>query len=171
MLQLSGTLYNTAIMSLRTGGPVGTASSPIINPNNLKIEGWNVFDNFSKEQLILPVAEVRDFIPQGIVVNDHTAMTHPDDLIRLEKILRIRFEIIGKPIVNQKGKRLGKVQDFAYDKDSYYIQKLYASPALLKSIKGDQMIIGRTQIISITDKKIVINDPTVRATSQVPVTA
>ena len=161
MLQLSSTLYNVPIMSLRTGGPVGNAIAPIINPNNLKIEGWYAQDIYSKEQLILPEREIRDIIPKGFVVNDHDAMTHRSDLVRMEKILRIKFELITKNVVSENGKKLGKVQDFAYDSNSFYVQKLYVMPTLLKSIKGDQIIIGRTQIINITDKKIVVSDPTV----------
>ena len=73
-------------MSLRTGGVIGTATSMIVNPNNLKVEGWYVTDRYSKDQLILVASEVREMLERGIAVNDHEVLSRPDELIRLQPI-------------------------------------------------------------------------------------
>jgi uncharacterized protein YrrD len=159
MLQLSQNLYNIPIMSLRTGGQVGIAIRPILNPDNLKVEGWYAQDKFSGQQLVLPAGEVRDIIRQGIVVNDHDAMTSPEELVRLNKVIGIRFEALGKPVVTEKGRKLGKVEDFSYDTESFFIQRLYVSPPIIKSFSGSQTMITRLQIVEITDKKIVVTEP------------
>jgi uncharacterized protein YrrD len=168
MLQLSDSFINTPVLSLRTGGPVGTTVSPIINPNNLKIEGFYCMDRFSKNRLVLLAQEIRDIVPDGIVVNDHEAMSEPDELVRLKEIIALQFELLGKPVITNNRKRLGKVNDYAIDTASLYIQKLYVSQSIMKSLSGGQISIGRSQILEITHKKIVVQEPTVSAQEVIP---
>jgi len=159
MLRLSNNYTNRSILSLRTGGVIGVATTPIMNPNNLKIEGWYAQNRLEKGDFILPILEIRDFIIKGLVVNDHDALTHPDDMIRLKEILELRFELIGKLVVTENKKRLGKVVDYAVDEQSNFVQKIYVTPPLLKGLTNDQILIDRSQIVEITDKKIIISNP------------
>lgn len=158
MLQLSASLIGTNVMSLRTGGPVGTTLSTIINPNNLKIEGFYCSDRFSKDHLILISQEIRDIIPEGIVVNDHEALSNPEDLVRFKNVLSLKFELLGKKVITTDKIQLGKINDYAVDTSSMYIQKLYVSQSLVKNFKGGQLSVDRSQIVEITDKKIIIQD-------------
>src|SRR5438132_1213873 len=127
MLQLRQTLINRPVMSLRTGGKIATATEVIINPNNLKIEGWYCLDQHSKKKLVLQSQEIRDIVGQGIVVNDHDALSEAADLIRLQQIIKLNFGLLGKPVVTVGGQRLGKVNDWAAELPSLFIQKLYVS--------------------------------------------
>src|SRR5579862_3565554 len=95
MLQLSNTIVNRPVLSLRTGTTIATALSPVINPNNLKIEGFYCED-VRKQQLILLPQDIRDIIPQGIVVNDEDVLSEPDELVRLKDVLALNFVLIGK---------------------------------------------------------------------------
>lgn len=158
MLQLSESLLNRPIMSLRTGQQVATALEPIINPNNLKIEGFYCSDRFSKDELVLLYQDIRDVIPQGFVVDDHDVLTNPGELVRLKETLQIGFKLIGKPVVTISKSRVGKVGDYATDMDSMYIQKIYVVQNLFKSFTGGNLGVDRTQINEITDKKIIINE-------------
>lgn len=173
MLQLSAKLFNIPIMSLRTGGPVGTAVEPIINPNNLKIEGWHAIDRFTNQSLVLPASEVRELMSEGLAVNDHDAMTEPSEMIRLKKVIDINFKLLGKKVVTENRKKVGKVNDFAFDPKSFYVQSLYLSERGLKALAGNDRIIGRGQIVQITDKTIVVRDTDVSVsfTARVPARA
>lgn len=159
MLQLSGAATNRPIMSLRTGGLVATATAPLINPNNLKIEGWYCQDRFSKDPLMLLGQDVRDVIKQGLVVNDHDVLTSPSELVRLQSIIELQFELLGKPVFTVNKKRLGKVTDYAFELPTLYIQKLYLSQPLMKSFTGGGLSIDRSQIIEITQRKVVVANP------------
>ena len=145
-------------MSLRIGAPIATADTPIINPNNLKIEGFYCTDKFSSEQLILLAQDIRDIIPQGLVVNDHDVLSTPKELVRLKPILDLEFDLIGKLVQTESKHKLGKVADFAVDDQSYFVQKLYIAQSLIKSIRSTQLSIDRTQILEITDKRIIVKD-------------
>ena len=166
MLRLSGIYHNRDILSLRTGRAIGHAFSPVINPNNLKIEGWWASSKDEKDTMILPAGEVRDLIAKGLVVNDHDAMTAPSDLIRMKETLDIDYELVGKSVVSENKKRIGKVQDYSVDDKSMYIQKIYVSQSLLHGINKNQIIIDRNQVVEVTDKKIIVKDPSVKVTAK-----
>lgn len=158
MLQLANALDGLAVMSLRTGGMVARAERPIINPNNLKIEGWYCRDHFSKEELILLIKDLRDIVPQGLAIDDYEVLSKPDELIRLKDILDLDFQLIGKPTMTNNGRKLGKVSDFATDMTSFFIKKLYVNQPVYRTISGGQLNIDRTQIVEITPKQIVVRD-------------
>lgn len=158
MLRLSESLLNKPVMSLRTGQQVGTVHTPIINPNNLKIEGFYCSDRFSKEELVLLYQDIRDVIPQGFVIDDHDVLTSPEDLVRLKETMDIGFTLIGKPVITLSKQRVGKVSDYATEIETMYVQKIYVTQNLLKSLSGGNLGVDRSQINEITDRKIVIND-------------
>ncbi|MEJ0072574.1 MAG: hypothetical protein WDN27_00540 [Candidatus Saccharibacteria bacterium] len=158
MLQLSESLLNKPVMSLRTGQQVATAMEPIINPNNLKIEGFYCTDRFSKDELVLLYQDIRDIIPQGFVVDDHDVLTPPDELVRLKETMELGFTLIGKPVVTVSKQRVGKVSDYATEMETMYIQKIYVSQSVLKSFTGGNLGVDRNQINEITDRKIIINE-------------
>lgn len=163
MLQLSTTYYNRKILSLRTGGPIGHALSPIINPNNLKIEGWYATEIGERNPKVLPASEVRDIIHKGIVVDDHTSITDVHDMVRIKDLIDLAFEAIGKNARTESGRKLGRVQDYAVEDKTLFIKKLYVHQSLLKSLKTQQLAIDRDQIIEINDKEIIVKEATEEA--------
>jgi len=70
MLILSGQFANKKVISLRTGQEVAYLVGPIINPSNLKIEGFRVTDSKSKESLILLTQDIRQYDLSGIFIAD-----------------------------------------------------------------------------------------------------
>ena len=170
MLVLSKMILQRPVMSLRTHSQVATATQAIINPNNLQIEGFYCTDSLErKKQLILLHNDIRDVISAGLIINDHSDLADIDDLVRLRKIIDLRFEIIGKKIRTQSKKRLGKVVDFAVDPESMKILKIYASQSLVKSLTGGSLSIDRNQIVEINDKEIVVQDAAERVEKPVPI--
>lgn len=159
MLQLSGALTNKAVLSLRTGTQVATVTAPIINPSNLKVEGFYCQDYFSKSMLVLLYQDIRDLLPDGFVINDHDVLTQPHELIRLKDVMSLNFQLIGKQVETASKEKIGKISDFAVEVETMFIQKLYASQSLLKSFTGGSLSIDRNQIIEITNRRVVINDP------------
>lgn len=170
MLLLSTSLLNQPVLSLRTGGEIAITREFIINPNNLKVEGFYCDDRFDKSRLILLNQDIRDFIKQGFVVDDHEVLVKPEELVRLQDILKLQFSLNGKSVVTVSKQRLGKVTDFAVDDATLYVQKVYVGQSLLKSLGGGTLSVDRSQITEITDRKIVILDPLkgVQATASMP---
>lgn len=164
MLQLSASLLNKSVLSLRTGTPIATVTAPIFNPNNLKIEGFYVEDRFDKSPLILLYQDIREILPQGYVVNDHDVLSDPGELVRLKNILKLGFELLGKPVETVSKRKIGKVSDYAVETETMYVQKLYVAQSLFKSFAGGSLSVDRTQINEITPRRIIINDPLEKGT-------
>lgn len=147
-------------MSLRTGGQVATAVEAIINPNNLKIEGFYCMDNREKHgPLVLLHRDIRDVLPAGIVIDDYDVLADPEDLVRLKKVMGYHFEILGKPVYTEHNKKLGKVTDYATEPQSLIVQKLYVVQSIFKSLNSGSLSIDRNQIVEITQSKIIVKDP------------
>jgi len=166
MLQLSKSLTNVPILSLRVGGPIAIAVEPIINPHNLKILGWWCKSPGSTVLHVLLVEDVRQVSPNGLAINDDTDLTNPNELVRHKEVLHTHFELIGKDVKTKRGK-LGKVSDYSYDSDSMLVIKLYVARPLTKIFSSeDTLIIDRSQIIEITDHYILVKDTDVKVTEE-----
>jgi sporulation protein YlmC with PRC-barrel domain len=107
---------------------------------------------------VLLYQDIRDTVPEGYVVNDHEVLTEPDELIRLQKIIELNFELIGKQVVTVSKERIGKVTDYATELETMYVQKLYVSQSVFKSLTGGSLSVDRSQINEITPRRIVISD-------------
>jgi len=158
MFQLSGSLLNRPVMSLRTGGEIATTMSAIINPNNLKVEGFYCQDRLAKQRVVLLYQDIRDIVKQGIVVNDHDVLADPAELVRLKDVMALNFELKDKLVVTESKSKVGKVSDYAVEIETMFVQKLYVTQSLLKSLGGGNLSVDRSQIIEITNKKIVVSD-------------
>jgi sporulation protein YlmC with PRC-barrel domain len=171
MLQLSGTLVNKPVLSLQTSSQIALAVGFLIDPTSLKIIGLQCKDNFGGQNKILLAQDVRDILAQGYVVNDLHALTDPKDLVKFKDLIDLNFQLTGKTVVTDSKKRLGKVSDFAVEKETLYIQKFYVEQSLIKSLSGGQLSVDRNQIVEITPKKIIIQDPQQPLQDQAPAPA
>jgi sporulation protein YlmC with PRC-barrel domain len=170
MLQLSASLLNKSVLSLRTGSAVATVTGIIVNPDNLKIEGFYCQDRFDKQELVLLPQDIRDVLAKGYVINDHDVLAQADELVRLKKVIDLNFELLGKQVVTLSKQKVGKVSDFAAETTTMYVQKIYVAQSLLKSLTGGSLSIDRSQVQEITPRRIIINDllKKVPATAAVP---
>lgn len=149
---------NKAVLSLRTGTPVAAILGPVINPDNLKIEGFYCQDSIDKKELILLSQDIRDMLPNGYVVNDHDVLSEPEELVRLKEVLALRFDLIGKQVVTVDGQKVGKVSDYAAETGTMAVQKIYVAQSILKNFTGGSLSIDRSQIQEITPRRIVISE-------------
>jgi sporulation protein YlmC with PRC-barrel domain len=112
------------------------------------------------EQLVLLSGDIRDILPQGFAVNDHEVLTEAKELIRLKEVLELRFELLGLKVTSESGKNYGKINDFAYETNNLFVQKLYVSQSIVKNFSGGTLSVDRSQIIEVTNRRIIIEDPT-----------
>ncbi len=157
MLILKSSLSNKRILSIQDGHPIGTVKDTICNPNNLKIEGFYCIDN-SRTIKVLLNQDIREVSLQGFIVNDFNSLTDPTELIRLKKILDINYDLIRKTVETIDKQKVGKVENFAIDSTNMYVSKLYVSQSILKNFKGTTLSVDRSQILEITDHKIIIEN-------------
>ncbi|MCA9325102.1 hypothetical protein KDA23_03505 [Candidatus Saccharibacteria bacterium] len=158
MLQLSDFLVNRQVLSLRAGSPVAIAQQPIINPNNLTVEGFYCVELAEKKPLILLCQDIREILRDGFVVDDVERLVETNDLVRLKDVIELRFELIGKPVVTVDKEKVGKISDYAVETNTMSIQKLYAAQSILRNFTGGSLSIDRNQVQEITPRRIVISE-------------
>lgn len=152
-------LLGKPVLSLRASGIVAQVDAAIINPRNLKIEGFYVTDSLDAGRtLILLYQDIRELSDRGYIVNDHDVLMEADDLVRLKDVLDMGFELIKKPVFTTSKASVGKVSDYAVETATMYIQKLYVSQSIWRSLAGGSLSIDRSQIVEVTNKRIVISE-------------
>lgn len=170
MLYLSTQLSNLPVLSLQLVGRIGTVTEPIINPNNLHIDAFYCQSSGSKSNLVLLDIHIRELSFKGMVIDNQQALSEPKDLVRLQPILDIGFQLLGKQVVSGK-KKMGKVTEYAFDNQSLFIQKIYVQPSIWQGINQHRLIYDRNSIVEVTDTQIVVSGPeeTVNQTQDVKV--
>lgn len=171
MLQLSNNLLDKSVLSLRTNSAVAIIKSAIINPDNLKIEGFYCQDKFDKKIYVLLYQDIREILPQGYIVNDHDVLVEPEDLIRLKKVMDLNYNLLGKPVVTVNKEKVGKVSDFATETDTMFVQKIYVAQSVFKSLAGGSLSVDRNQIQEITPRRIIISELAKGSPATAPATA
>ncbi len=161
MLFLSTKLYNVALMSIRTGGRIGSVIEPIINPHNLHIDGFYCETFKSKNKQIVLDMQIRDISNKGIIINSQDDPSDEEELVRLKPILELDFKLEGKTVIAGK-KKVGKVAEYSIDQDSLFVQKIYVHPPAWKGITTNRLTFGRNSIKEVTDTHILVNGPEVK---------
>ena len=166
MLVLGNIFIGKPIASIQSGHRVATVRDLILDPRNMKVFALNVDSPNLGSNLILHTEDIRDINHQGIVIdNNDQLMTFDDDLVRLKEVARIDFKLLGKSVYTENGKKLGKVSEFVVDTDTFLITKLHVDRSLIKSLGTSQLIIDRSQIVKVTDRRIIVKSTTKKAKS------
>lgn len=157
MLLLNSQLRNVPVMSLQTGTALGTATDPIIDPRKLQIVAYYIAGPRIQATSILHTADIREHGPLGFIVNGADSIMELDeDLIRLQEVIDFRFNLLGKMVVDDNKKRLGKVGEYTVESDGFTIQKLHVTQSVMKNLSSSNLIIHRSQIVEITDHLIIV---------------
>lgn len=162
MLVLNTQLQNTPIMSLQNGGQLGTTAQAIIDPRKLQIIAYHATGTRIQEPSVLHASDIREIGPLGIIVDSaDNIMTLDEDLVRLQEVIDLHFEIIGLLVVDEQKQKLGKVIEYTLETEGFFIQKIHVSQSLFKNITSSNLIINRAQIVELTDNYIVVKSSTV----------
>jgi uncharacterized protein YrrD len=157
MLLLGSKLINTPIMGLQTGSRLAVTKSPIIDPSNLKIVAYEVEGPLLVEHpSFIRMADVRELSSIGMIIDSNDEFIGIDDVIAIQKIYKLNFNIIGMLVIDEAGRKLGKVDDYSLDASSFIIQQLNVGRGIIKSITETSLLIHRTQIVEINDHKIIV---------------
>ncbi len=157
MLIIGTRLLNTPVMSLQTGGRLGVTQKPIIDPSNLKIVAFEVEGPLLSERpALLRVADIREMGKVGMIINSNDEIIGLNDVIKIEKLYKMDFSLINLPVIDDQRHRLGKVEDYTIDTDSFIIQQLTVKRGFFKGLTDTGLLISRSQIIEINDNEIIV---------------
>lgn len=157
MLLLGSHLIGTAIMGLQTGTQLAQTKLPIIDPSNLKIIAYEVDGPLLTENpSFIRIADIREFGTIGMIVDSSDEFIGISDVIKIQELYEIGFTLTGMPVVDETKHKLGKVDDYSLDAESFIIQQLNVKRSILKSIADTGFLVHRSQIVEINDHHIVV---------------
>lgn len=155
-------ILNVPIVSLQTGAPLGQATEPIIDPRQLHIIAFRCSGARVQGRPILHTSDIREVSNIGLIVDSADSLMPPDDLVRLQTVTNLKFVLLGKRVVNTRGRKLGRVEGYSVDVNSFYIMKLTVGQSIVRNFWGGSLLIDRTQIIKITNKEVVVQSTEVK---------
>lgn len=157
MLVLGSRFHNTPVMSLQTGARLATTIRPIVDPTNLTIIAFEVEGPLlSEKPAFLRVEEIREVAPIGMIVDSNDEIVGLDDVIKLKKIYGLEFELVGMPVIDERKRKLGKIEDFTLETGGFVIQQLNVKRGFLKGLNDTGLLIHRTQVVEITDNEVIV---------------
>ena len=162
MLLNSASLYDVPIMSLHSGTQLSKTIEAIIDPRTLQIVAFYCEPLDVSTELILHVSDIREVGSLGYIIDDSDKLMTLDNLVRLQDIIDMEFELAGCRVVDDTDAKLGRVIDYSYDPEDFMVQKIEVKPPLLSSLSTSSHLIGRSQIISVTRGKIIVKSPRIQ---------
>ena len=158
MLLAGSRLIDTPVLGLQTGSELARTTRPIIDPAKLEIIAYELSGPLlDLHPSLLRIADVREFSDIGIIVDSSDEFVTPDDIIKLGEIYSRHFDVIGKRVLDEKRRKLGKVIAYNIDTTGFLIQQLSVKRPLLKSLNDTELLIHRSQITEINDNEIIVH--------------
>lgn len=158
MLLLSTKLQQLPIMSLQTGAKIAHITHSIVDPSTLDLVAYRVEDKkLGSEKWLLLARDIREVSDIGLIVDSVDELVREEDIVKLKKILELRFDLIEMSVVDDNGTKLGRIYDYSLDPLQFRIHQLYIKRPLIKSLQTSDLIVNRTQIVEVNDKNIVVN--------------
>lgn len=157
MLLLGERLTNIPILSLQMGGKIAQTATPVIDPRNLTIIAYRVSGHpYDHHPSYVRIADVRELSNLGMIIDSEDEIVGDSDVIKLKEVLDFAFDLVGMKVVDTRGKKLGKVEDYTVDTDSFVIQQLAIKGGLFSALSRTGHMVHRSQITEINDTAIVV---------------
>ena len=158
MLITGERLLNAPVLGLQTGSELARTRGAVINPANLEIMAYELSGPLlDKEPSLLRIADVREFSDIGLIVDSSDEFVSPEDIIKLDEVYRLHFDLIGMHVIDEKHRKLGKVHSYTVDTASFLVHQFSVKRPFLKSLSDTELLIHRTQITEINNDAIVVH--------------
>ena len=156
MLLFQEKLVGLPIASVQSSHRIGEVTGYLIDPRNLSIVALYASTRLNSGNLILHTEDIKSLTPAGIVIDHNEQLMETEGLVRLQEVINFNFKLIGKPVFTEEGIKLGKVENFAFDSINFKIMKLYVKPSLGRWVTKSNLIINRSQIVKVSDRKVTV---------------
>lgn len=157
MLLLGSQLIKTPVMGLQTGSELAKVTSPLIDPANLKLMAYILEGPLLDEHPSLILTnDIRELSSIGMIIDSSDEFVGLHDVVKIEQLYDLGFKLVGMSVIDETKHKLGRVEDYSIDSESFVIQQLHIKRGVIKSLTDTGLLIHRSQIVEINDKHIVV---------------
>lgn len=151
-------------MSLQTGSKLALLKSPLIDPANLKIIAYEVEGPLlTSRPSFIRTDDIREVGQLGVIIDSNDELIELSDVLAVQKIHDLGFNLNGMRVIDDRKHKIGKVNDYSVDIDSFIIQQLQVKQSGVKGLTEASTLISRSQIVEINNTHIIVRSATVKA--------
>jgi uncharacterized protein YrrD len=144
-------------MGLQTGTKLAQTAAPLIDPATLKVVAYTVEGPLLAEHpSLIRVADVRELSDIGMIIDSNDEFIGLSDVIKIKELYDLGFALIGMTVIDEAKRKLGKVDNYSLDSNSFVIQQLSVQRGILRSFTSTGLLIHRSQIVEINNSHIVV---------------
>jgi len=166
VLILGSRAIGTPVMSLQTGTRLAETSRAIIDPGKLTIFAFELEGPLLTDRpSFLRTQDIRETGAIGMIIDSADEFVGLNDIIKLQELYELGFPLVGMKVVDEHKRKLGKVEDYSLETNSFVIQQLTIRRGLLRGITDTGLLVHRSQIVEINDAHIVVKGNDTRTTA------
>ncbi len=159
MLIVGSRLLNLPVMSLQTGGELARTVHAVIDPEPFAVIAYRIDSTLlpPTPMPFLRVADARELSDIGFIVDSLDELVVKGDVIHLDDVYDLHFNLVGMKVIDEKRHKLGKVYDYTLDVGDFSIQQLSVKRPFSQRLIDPELLIHRSQIIEINGDAIVVH--------------
>ncbi len=154
-------LKGKQVGALDEGTLVGRVEKVIINPDDIQIIGLLIkVPGFLSRPKAVSFLDVVDIDASAVVIRSVSSLVDPNEIVRLDKLIKFKFEFVGLPVRNKQNKVIGHVNDAVVETAGGDILRIY-----VRNLFNDR-VYERALIRKVTLKEVIINESSTKNTAR-----
>ena len=159
MLVLSEAISGRKVMSIHSGGAISQLGEPLIDPSSLKIIAFATSTRGQRYFSVLHTSDIREWSGLGVIINSEDDIMEVDEnMPKIKDLAEEGFRLDGIGVRTESGKRLGKVVNYVFETEGFFVVKLYIEKVSILGLIKSPISIERDSVINVTKKFIVVAD-------------
>lgn len=158
MKVLASDVIKMQIFSLRLGGPIAVVEKILLDEAHLRIRILILRVMGEKQLGYLLPGDIRLSEQKKMIVDSEEKISEKNEVIRDRPIIERDLTLFNMIVVTVSGKKLGRIENYAFENTSYLVTKLYIRTNLIKNFIHDNLIIDRADIVDIKNDRVIVRD-------------
>ncbi len=169
MQKLVSELKKSLVITKKEQTVLGHADDFIIDPDTGKVAGISVKIPGKKEEMFVNSSSVSGVGTIFLMIESINSLGEKDEIIRLKEILDKDIHIISADVIDEDGRRLGRVRDYSINLKTMRLERLYLTSYIFLKILSRDLMITESDIIKIEKNIIIVKGGRVKSGSKATV--
>lgn len=140
---------------------VSKVKKTIFDPTERKIIGFVVTKYFFAPPKAISFKDIVAIDHEAVVIQSEKDIVELDEIVKLAKLNRYKYDLIGSRVYGKDGKKIGKVVGAICDNTTGGLVRIFVQNLLSKMAFNDE------DIARITMEKVIINKDTLKAEREI----
>lgn len=136
---------------------VSKVKKTIFDPSQRQIIGFIVAKYFFSPQKAISFSDVVAIDHEAVVIQSEESIVETKDIVKIAKLHRYKYDLIGSRVYDNSGKRIGKVAGAIFDATTGGLVRIFVQNIMTKMAFDDE------DIAKITMEKVVVSKDILKA--------